>query len=464
MKFNGKYLITLILLKSFLTPALVSATTLEEALIQTYNTNPNMLADREESKANDEVIIQAIAEFLPNISSGIRRSKNFSNAKISNENLQKNLYDRTDYTNHQEITLEQSLFNGGASLLQIKIAKKFIEASRAQLAEKEQKVFLNAINAYINVLSTAEKVKIYQNSVELLKKHLESIEDRFALNDVTRTDLGQAKARFSQSLSELTKAQGAHTNAKNTYEAIVGLKAENLETLKDIEDTPPSLDDAIKLSLVNNPSIISARLMTDIEANKILQNVTRFAPRVTLQASLSRDISPNYSYSYEVNRPIEIKTRNKQATINLELPLYQKGLEYQAVRKQKHLYQKSKNELQAENNKLINETMKTWEDINLYNSILKASIDGIESATIALEGVTQEAQLGQRTTLDVLETEQELLKSQLTALDARYNKIMNIYALKSHLGILTARSMNLSTTIYDPKVHYDKIKFKIIGF
>ena len=119
--------------------------------------------------------------------------------------------------------------------------------------------------------------------------------------------------------------------------------------------------------------------------------------------------------------------------------------------------------LQASPRFVRESVIQSWELLETSRSRIGANEEAVRANTIALEGVEQEAQVGSRTTLDVLNAEQELLQSKVDLVTARRDQYVAIYTVLSAIGRLNARDLNLDVDYYDPTSNYDRVRNKWFG-
>lgn len=424
------------------------ATDLQQAFIDAYQHNPTLLAERANLKATDEQIAQAYSGFLPH--AGLEWSK--GEEKIERNNRYKN-----DGTTHaKDLVISQPLFKGGETLFQISRAKHVIKAGQAALLNVEQNVFLETATAYMDLLQAQEVLKLSQKNEEVLRKHLQSAEERFKLGEVTRTDVAQAKARLSRAISEKTRALGDVNTALATYKRIVGTEPLQLVVPSIPANLPANIEDATKIALMQNPELEAAKF--NVMASKDVINISKAAllPDVNLRS----EIRKTEGYASFGRGDYDTKT----ATLTVSVPLYQSGAEYSKIRANKRLEERRKFEAKSVYDQVIEKTVRAWRNLEVAKSNVKSRADAVEAASVALEGVTQEAALGSRTTLDVLDAEQELFMAQVEKARAKRDEIVSSYQLKAAMGQLSAKILALPIKIYDSEEYYRKNRFKFIGY
>lgn len=415
-----------------------------EALTSVYNTHPVLKAEREALKATDETAAQAISEFRPSISSA------FSRGRVNT--------DREDgaIAENRTLNVSQPVFDGLSSLARFKSAKERIKAGQAQLTAVEQQVLLDAITAYSAVVNSQALLHVNQNNVDLLNRQFLATRARFDTGEVTRTDLGQAEARLAVAKASERQSLGTLEADRATFRRVVGFDAPEMLFLPPEPDIlPGSLREATAQAELNEPTLAAAQKLeaariSDVEALK-----GSLLPSVNLTGSMRR-VENTIGGSQAVS--------NDSVFLNLTVPLYQSGAEWSRVRQAKHLAKQAK--FTAMDTKLaVTESVgRAWQLYVAARDVIASASDAAKAASSAVASITQESRFGSRTILDVLNTQQELFNAQVSLVNARVNERLAAYRLLAATGRLTAKDIGLAVASEDPNHHYDKVKYKLIGF
>lgn len=410
---------------------------LEEALVSAYNTNPTLLAERHGVKATGESVWQARAGWQPTVtlqgSTGTQETTTQpGDVETSNDPKQ------------ASATITQPIFRGGQTYFGTRSAQAQTRAAKAGLVATEQSVLFGAVQAYYNVMRDKAVVTLSQNNVQVLERQLEASQDRFRVGEITRTDVAQAEARLSGARSRLTQTEAALIASRSSYEKIIGHMPSDLGMIEEqptIENLPETEEEAIALALQANPALQAAEERE--LASRDAVNATRGAllPQVSVTAS--------YSYGEDTSSVFE-ESETTSVTGRVTIPLYQGGATYSRLRQAKQT--NSQNRIQiAETERAVREqVINAWEGLRSARATIQSSEEQVRANEIAFNGVKQEAQVGSRTTLDVLNAEQELLDARVTLVRARRDEKVAAYALLSAVGRLTAKELALPVTIYQP--------------
>lgn len=435
-----------------------SAESLTDALTATYGSNPTLQAARAELRATDEGVAQALSNWRPNISATGTTQFTHSESDFSTGaglaaigGTTKD--DRTSHTG--TVTVQQNLFRGGRTVAETRQAKAQVAAGRAQLSGTEQDVLLSAVTAYMDVLRDTATVELNRSNVAVLKRQLEASQDRFDVGEITRTDVAQSEARLSRSESALIRAEANLTNARAAYERTVGSAPGTLEASPALPQLPLEEPEALSIAKANNPGLQAARFAEEASRHAIRSAKGALLPTLTVQG--------DYSYS---EKPSSSLDNSKTATVTgrLTIPLYQSGAVYSQVRQAKQLNSQSRLQIREATRQVEEGVASSWEAYRAANAQITSDREQVRANEIALDGVQQEAQVGSRTTLDVLDAEQELLDSRVALVTSERNAYVAAYQLLSAIGRLNAAYLELPVQQYAPEENYDRVSDKWFGF
>jgi len=426
------------------------AETLTEALVDVYATNPTLQSERASLRAVDEGVAQAVSNWRPTVvvngsygyqditrtTDGNPTSTNFANPPRS-----------------ADITLSQNVFRGFRTLAETRQARNQVAASRARLVSTEQDVLFAGVTAFADVLRDQATVELNRNNVLVLTRQLEATQDRFRVGELTRTDVAQAEARLQRAVSELVFAQGSLTESIAAFINVVGRPPGDLEIPPIPEDLPASEEETIDGARANDPDVLAAEFDERASINSVDLVRGELLPTLTVNgaAEYSEDVSDR------------VKITSQSVTANLSVPLYQSGDVYSRVREAKQRASETRSDLFETQRASIEDATDAWESLQTARSQILAFESEVRAQEIALEGVRQEARVGARTTLDVLDAEQELLDSRVNLVSARRDEIVASHEVLGAIGRLTARDLALPVDLYDFTVNYGEVADKLIG-
>lgn len=421
--------------------------TLMEAMVMAYQNNPTLQAQRASLRATDEGVPQALSGWRPNLE--FVGEAGYLYQDIDPTGVE----DRDLYS--ARLRLTQNLFSGFGTVADIKRAEHTVRAERARLMITEQDVLLNGVRAYLNVVRDKAVLQLNINNEKVLNRQLEATRDRFNVGEVTRTDVAQAEARLARARADRIRAQGDLRISKGVYEQIVGKPPERLQKPPGSKYLPSSRRETADLARDNNPNTLAALF----DQRAAWQNVrvvrSNLLPKVDVIGQAGRSFN-EFSAGTTVD--------SAQITAQLTVPLYQRGSVASDVREAKQILSRNRLRFAEARRQTTEDANSAWEALVTARARIRSFISEVRANRIALEGVQQEALVGSRTVLDVLDAEQELLDAQVNLARAERDETVAQYELLSAVGRLTAKSLQLDTKLYDEERHYKEVRDKIWGF
>ncbi len=432
-----------------------SAESLMDALALAYQTNPEIASERASLQALDETFVQARSVGLPNASSqfSLSATDSKSERQIFTGGGSTSNFEDSDTTGNSALSVSagQDFYRGGQTRAAMDAAEANILAGRANLLALEQAVLFDAVPAFVDVRRDLEVVRIRMNNVEVLNRQLQAAQDRFEVGDVTRTDVAQAEARVSAARSALAAAQADLAVTRANYARVIGQSPGELQPEPPLPPLPATVDEAVSLALESNPNAVSARLREDAARAGVRQAEGAFRPTVgwQLQAVTQRDLLDGGVDNDAVT-----------ATARATLPLFTGGLN--SANKRQALANENAARLDVRDieRQVTELTVSAFAQYISANAQIDASEQQVRASEIAFEGVEEEARVGLRTTLDVLDAEQEVLDARLALVDARRNAYLAGFGLIQSVGQLSVPNLGLDVPEYDPTSNYSEIRKK----
>jgi outer membrane protein len=353
------------------------------------------------------------------------------------------------------VNLTQTIFQGFRNLNAIRQAKSTVQAAREALRTVEQTVLLDAATTYVNVVRDQAIVRLRENDVSVLSEQLKATKDRFDVGEVTRTDVAQAEARRSEALATLAAAQANLKTSRAAYEQIVGHPPGNLVTPTSIRHVlPSSLNESMTLGDGENPLILAAVYNEEASLFAVQQIMGEMLPEVTLEAQ--------YEKRFDLGSTIDSQEQTRVLG-RLNVPFYQGGGVSARVRQAKETNNQLKKEVEDARLRVHADVIANWGILQSSGPAINAAEAAVAANKIALTGVREEEKVGQRTTLDVLDAQRELLNTQIGLVIALRDRVVSEYALYAAVGRMDAQTLGLSVPYYDPIEHYDIVKNKWFG-
>jgi outer membrane protein len=435
----------------------VRAETIGGALIKAYLTNPDINTQRAAVRVADEGVPKANAGYLPTIAAtgniGIERAQTSvvgPNASVAGT------AEVTVKPRGYGITANETVFNGNQTINNIRAAESQVFGAREQLRNTEQNTLLSGATAYMDVLLDTAILDLDRNNVEVLKEQLRETRDRFTVGEVTRTDVAQAEASLASAQATALTAEATLQTAVATYRQVIGVQPTSLAPVKPIvRPLPKTLPEAISISQIEHPSISASLHGVDAAQLQVKIEEGKLYPTIGLSASVTNQ--------YDASGIPGFHVLSGQIMGNLTIPIYQGGAEYASTRQAKESLSQQEIQTDSFRNQVRQAVIAAWGRNEAQVGVVRAARAAVSANEVALTGVREEAKVGQRTTLDVLNAQQALLQSRTTLVTAEHDQVVFSYQLLSAVGRLNIPTLGLAVAEYDPRVHFDQVKNKWIG-
>lgn len=398
-----------------------------KALADVYYGNPAMTSQRENLKAAETRIDQAYSGWKPNVS--LNGGIGYTDGKFNKE-------DFNSKPRHATAEIRQNLFEGFKTESQIKSAKFQVEAERSRLYEVEQNTFLQAINAYVNVLSAKDVLTLQKKNQYVLAKHYEEYKQKFSVGVLKKTDVAQAEARLERAKSEVIDAEAHYQNMLESFRNVYGYILENYTPVNLVGTEPlmpASLEDAEEIALSRHPAILLANSMKKAADENISVAKGGLWPSLDLKLSATRQ---KEQLGYEDLKDVE-------AGLYLNIPLYDQGMSRAKTSEAKYTAAYYGQQIDLTRRNVTEILRQAWNDLNAKRAAIRSANIRIKANALALDGVKAEQERGSRTVLDVLDAEQELLDSRVALTQAKHGEISAYFEVISSVGNLTAENLKV---------------------
>lgn len=421
-------------------PATGFAETLADALVKAYQTSPLLQSSRAALRATDEQLPQASS--AKKIQSQLSASANLTTS---------NTDDYTQIPDYYTAGLEASLllYDHGQTSAAIESARMSIAAARADLLNVEQQVLYAAVSAYMDVRQGQEFLSIARNDVELLEEQLRAVNNRFDVGEVTRTDVSLTEAQLQASRAQLADAQGNLQTARQAYLAAVGTLPVDLAAPPPLPALTREVSEAVAIGLRGNPTIIAAQFAERGAIADFDRALAAKGPTVSLNGS--------YGY-YGYQRYQGPDRMVGQLGVTGSLPLTTGGNLDSVVRQAQQIVDRRKSDLQAAGRDVTQNVNSAWIQLQVARATILANQRQVEASRIAYEGVVEEARLGARSTLDVLNANQDRLDAEAELVRSKRDEYVAAYAVLQTMGLLTATHLKLGVEVYDPDIYFDEVR------
>jgi outer membrane protein len=439
--------------------ATANAETLHEALGAAYRTNPTLGAERARQRATDEQVPQALSGWRPQISATgsaatqSRRAKRFIGSTATTGSIYSPYSTDATTPGTLRIQLTQPIYQGGRTTASTKAAEANVKAGRQQLLSTEQDVLFRTVQAYMNVMRDRQIANLRAQNIKVLRDQLRATKLRFQVGEVTRTDVAQSEARVSQSISAEATARAQLAASIASYVTLTGRQPGKL-SMPRLPNSPPSLEVALRRSQELSPNILAAAQVQDAAMHNIDIARSDLLPVLSVQASAT------------ITEDWGVKAGNEQVgrveTV-LNVPIYDGGRTYSSVREAKHTENQRRIEVIEATRQVRESVTSSWNFRNSSRESITAAKSQVSAAQQALSGVREEYLVGSRSTLDVLNAQQELLNARIALVTAERDYVVASYQLLGTIGKLTAPQLALRVPYYDPKANYNRVRNKLFG-
>lgn len=427
----------------------VSAETINSALAAAYSNNPTLNAQRAATRSVDEGVAISKSGWRPQIS---------GSAQISRQNVTTRLPSFSSSSSSPGsfgVTISQSLWDGYKTLNTVNSARAGVKASREALRNVEQNVLIDSATAYMDVIRDRAIARFQKQSLAFLNEQVRSERELFKAGEGTRTDVAQALASQAAAIAQLNNAQANLKTSSAVFRQYIGRDPKKLKiTLGIGKLLPRSVDKAIAIALRQHPAIISTQHLVDQASYNVKSSESDLLPGVSLQGALNRGYAGDGTGQY---------TDTAQVTAQLRVPIYQGGKVSATIRQRKELLGKSRIEVDQSIDQVRAAVVSSFGQLEAGKASITANKAQLRAANLALSGVLEERKVGQRTTLDVLNTQQNVINAQISLASSQHDVVVAGYALYSAIGRLSAKNLKLSVALYEPEEHYIAVKDKWYG-
>src|SRR6266446_6147228 len=446
------------------------ADTLNGALINAYQNNPQLNSQRAVVRSTDESVPQALSGYKPTATATLQTgqaytstvSKTTSGAPCSPTAP---CYPRIGFgssPSSANLTISQTLFNGFQTANRVRQAESNTSAARETLRVAEQTILQNAATAYMDLLRDSALLELQRRNVEVLQEQLRQTRDRFNVGEVTRTDVAQSESRLAQGRATVLTAESQYARSRANYRQFVGVEAGVLQPGSPVDRlTPRRLIEAIEIARARHPSVGVAMFGIDTAVLQVKITEGSLYP----QARLIGSVQQNWESQTQQNT-----LQQFQAFVQAQvtIPIYNAGPAgatdtFSSIRAAKETVGQKRMDLDTARDQIQANVVTAWGQLEAAKAQILATNAQVASAEIALNGVREEARVGQRTTLDVLNAQQELVNARTASVTAQHDRVVASYALLGAVGELNLPKLGINIPLYDPMVHYQQVRDAWIG-
>jgi outer membrane protein len=433
-----------------------AADTLNGALVESYVNNPQLGAQRAAMRATDENVAIQLGGYRPRLTATDtvnevyldQLSRTVTGGRVTG-------YSRSTGENTVSslgLTATQTLFNGFQTGNRTRQAEAQVFAARETLRTTEQTVLLSAATAYMNLLRDTAILELQRSNVTVLEATLRQTRENLAAGIVTRTDVAQAESRLALGRATLQTAESNYTTSRAQYRQVIGVEPGRLAPGTPVDRFfPGTLPAAVARGLSENPTTTTAAYNVDVAVLQVKVAEGALYPVVTATASLTKTFGSTTNLN-------TLQTLSGVIGGQIAVPLYQGGSEFATIRQAKETLGQQRLNFETARDAVRSAVVQAWGQLVAAKAQIEATQAQVAAAEIALAGVREEARAGQRTTLDVLNAQQDLVTARVALVTAQHDRVVASFAVLSAVGGLSVQVMGLPIENYDPIVHYHQVR------
>lgn len=423
----------------------VAAETLEEALAAAYGSNPTLQAARAELRATDELVPQALSGWRPTVA---------INGDVGVESEDSNVTgDETREPRSANLNVTQPLYRGGRTVAGTNQAENLVLAQREFLLGVEQDVLLQGVTAYMDVLRDEAVLQLNINNEQVLQRQLEAAQDRFTVGEITRTDVAQAESRLAGATAQRIAAEGQLISSRAVYRQVVGQMPGSLVDPGAASNLPVSEEETVAGS-TSTPNVRAAEYAERAARDGVDVVFGELLPQISLTGDLTT--------AEDISRE-NVQSDSAAIMAQVTIPLYQAGSVDSRVREAKQRVAQRRQDIETQRRFAAQTATTAWRALETARAQIQSFESQVRAGEIALEGVQQEAAVGSRTVLDILDAEQELLDARVSLVRAKRDEVVASYQVVSAIGRLTALELGLPVEAYDVERYYQEVRDKWWG-
>jgi outer membrane protein len=429
------------------------AETLKEALNAAYKFNPRLDAARALQRATDEEVPRALSGYRPTIAGSADTTYEVQTTSPGSFGANHTGSAASGNPRGYAVGLTQPIFRGFRTKNAVSLAEATVRGGWEALRTTENSVLLEAVTAYLDVVRDQAILTLRENNVTVLTRDLSATQARFQAGEVTRTDVEQAKARRAGAVAALDLARANLKTSRATFERVIGHPPSNLVEPKSSTMVPKTLPMSTEIALRESPAVVAALYREQAARFNIDLIRGELLPTVQIEANHAKRFDPSPGSNIEF-------AEDNTVTGRLTVPFYSGGEVEARVRQAKQTQVQRLQEIEQARTEVQAQVVTAWSQLQAAQAAVESDQVAVAANRVALAGVREEERVGQRTLLDVLNAEQELLNAEVTLVTDRRNVVVASYTVVQAIGRLSAQDLGVSSLVYDPEQHYQEVRDK----
>ena len=444
-------LVAILVSATALSPLAASAETITGALAKAYQYNSQLNAARAGVRVTDEGVAIAKSGWRPTVTGSASIDYTSTHAQGATQNLT---------TGNFGVQINQTLFDGFQTKNNVAAADAQVKASVESLRNTEENILFNAASAYMDVIRDRQIAVLTEQNLQFLTEQARAARSRFEVGEGTRTDVAQADASRATAVAQLSAARATALASAATYHQIVGDEPGKLKAASPLGKLlPGNLDSALAIASAEHPAILSTQHLVDAAAFSVKSSEGALLPQVTASAG----ISDNYSHAVPDIRGTNGTSTSANIGATLTIPIYSGGRTSALVRQKKESLSEARIQVDVSRDQVRQAVVSAWTQYVAARESLDANRQVIDAAQLVLNGVIEERNVGQRTTLDVLNAQNAVITAKINQAGSERDVVVASYAILSAMGRLSVDRLGLAVTKYRPEEHYNAVKDKWFG-
>ncbi|RWM30108.1 TolC family outer membrane protein [Mesorhizobium sp.] len=445
------FLTAMLISATALSPLAASAETITGALAKAYQYNSQLNSARAGVRVTDEGVAIAKSGWRPTVT---------GSGSIDYTNTHGQGISRRITTGSFGVQINQTLFDGFQTKNNVAAAESQVRASVESLRNTEENILFNAASAYMDVIRDRQIAVLTEQNLQFLTEQARAARSRFEVGEGTRTDVAQADASRATAVAQLSAARATALASAATYHQIVGDEPGKLKAAAPVGKLlPGSIDSAFTIAAAEHPAILATEHLVDAAAFSVKSAEGALLPQV----SASAGISDNYSHSVPDITGTNGTSTSANIGATLTIPIYSGGRTSAIVRQNKESLSQARIEVDVSRDQVRQAVASAWTQYTAARESVDANRQVIAAAQLALNGVIEERNVGQRTTLDVLNAQNAVITAKINQANSEHDVVVASYAILSAVGRLSVERLGLAVTKYKPEEHYNAVKDKWIG-
>jgi outer membrane protein len=425
------------------------AETITGALAKAYQNNSSLNSERAGTRVTDENVAIAKSGYRPTVqgTSGLT----FTRSSVAGG--------RSITSGSFGIEINQMIFDGFQTKNNVHAAEARVRASQQALRNTVQNTLFDAASAYMDVIRDRQIAALRQRNLEFLQEQVRAARSRFEVGEGTRTDVAQAEASRQSAVAQLSAARAQVLASEALYRQIVGEDPGRLKSAGPLTNLlPRSVDEGFSVAAQTHPAIMASEHLVDAAAFTVKSNEGALLPQVSATAGVSRSFTNG-------TPPLPSDGASTSASIgaSLRVPIYSGGRAAATVRRSKESLGQARIDVDVSRDQVRNAVASAWAQYQASRESVAAIREVVSAAQLALNGVIEERNVGQRTTLDVLNAQADVTDAQINLASAERDVVVASYAILSAVGRLSVSNLGLPVEEYDPEEHYQAVKDKWFG-